>query len=60
MYYEVLWYKNENLENPTFKEFKTKKQALKFYEEHKKDTDKFGFWVTKRNEEGEVLKDLVY
>ena len=60
MNYECLWYLEEELQNPVFKEFRTKKQALDFYEKHKNDTDKFGWWVTKRDKDGFVVKDLIY
>lgn len=59
MYYEVLWYYEVD-GDCDFKEFKTRKQALQFYEKHKNDCDKFGFWVTKRNADGEVLEDIIY
>lgn len=60
MFYEVLWYGNEDFGDVDFKTFKTRKQALKFYEEHKNDKDKFYFWVTKRNKDGEVIEDIIY
>ena len=60
MFYEVLWYNEEECQNPNWMEFKTRKQAMEFYEKHKNDTDKFYFWVTKRNKEGEVVEDIIY
>lgn len=69
MYYEVLWYnkeENESVENSMqngdidCKEFKTKKQALAYYEKHKSDNDKCGWWVTKRDKDGFVIDDIVY
>lgn len=60
MFYEVLWYGNEEYEGVEFQEFKSRKQAIKFYEEHKSDKDKFYLWVTKRNKDGEVVEDLYY
>lgn len=59
MYFEVLWYLEKERMNPVFKEFKTKKGALNFYQKHKNDNDKFGFWVTKRDEDGYVVDDLI-
>jgi hypothetical protein len=36
------------------------RDALKFYNEHKNDDDKFDWWVTKRNADWEVVEDIVY
>ena len=63
--YEVLYYpsineKGDYTGDPITKEFKTKKSALNFYEKHKNDTDKFGWWVTARDEDGCVLDDIIY
>ena len=69
MYYECLWYcKTEDQsddETMQFgdidcKEFKTKKQALSYYEKHKNDPDRCGWWVTKRDEDGCVIEDYIY
>lgn len=68
-YYEALWYYKEEgqTEEMAFqfgdtdsKEFRTKKQAIAFYEKHKADTDKCGWWVTKRDDDGYVLEDIIY
>lgn len=58
-YYEVTWFTDKDLNNYDFKGFKTKKEALEFYNQHKNDADKFEFWVTYRDGEGFVLKDIV-
>lgn len=58
-HYEVLWY-DTNGENPQSKDFATRKQALAFYEKHKADTDKTGWWVTKRDEDWNVIEDIIY
>ena len=60
MSYEVLWYNDEKLNNPEFKEFRTRKQALNYYETHKNDPDHYGWWVTKRNSDYEVVEDIIY
>lgn len=68
IYYECLWYnkdpEQDDLEAMQFgdtesKEFKTKRQAVIFYNKHKNDPDKCGWWVTKRDEDGWVLDDIV-
>lgn len=64
--FEVLWYTGENEEDALLgssstKEFKTRKQALAFYEKHKNDPEKFAFWVTRRdNEYWDVIEDIIY
>lgn len=61
MFYELLWYdKRKGNEDPVWREFKTKKQALCYYEKIKNDNNLYDFWLTKRNEEGEVLEDIIY
>ena len=60
MYYEVLYYTDENDKDCIFLEFKTRNQALKYYNQHKDDADKFHFWVTKRDEDGFVVEDIIY
>ena len=68
-YYECLWYwKTEDqtddqamqFGDTDSKEFKTKKQALSYYEKHKNDPDRCGWWVTKRDEDGCVIDDIIY
>ena len=39
---------------------KQKKQALSYYELHKNDPDRCGWWVTKRDEDGCVIDDIIY
>lgn len=60
MYYECLWYETQELENANFQSFRTKKQALDFYEKHRNDEDKFGWWVTKRDKYDDVIEDIIY
>lgn len=49
-FYEALWFMDHDdiIEDVFTKEFKTKKQALDYYEKHKNDPDKYGWLVTKR------------
>lgn len=66
MHYEVFYY---NCSKEDFLEgrendyetigFRTRKQALKFYEQHKDDEDKAGWWITKRNKDWEVIEDII-
>lgn len=66
--FEALWYnkaENETVEHAMrcgdyeTKDFRTRKQALAFYEEHKNDADKCGWWVTHRNADWEVIEDII-
>lgn len=65
-YYEVLWYIKENendeemYENYDYLEFDNYREAMQFYHRHKYDLDKYGWWITKRDEEGFVIKDYIY
>ena len=65
-YYSVLWYTeyDEEKDQPVGdfeeKEFPTRQSALRFYDRHKKDADKFAWWVSSRDEEGFVIKDYIY
>lgn len=57
-YFEVLWY---DVNGKVYaEEFQRRNQAMKFYEQHKCDDDKFAFWVTKRDKDDNVLEDIVY
>lgn len=63
-YYEVLYYPRMNERgdyegDPITKEYKSKKQALAYYEKHKNDGDKFGWWVTYRDEDGYIIDDII-
>ena len=58
--YECLWYRDPELNDTVTKEFSTKKAALNFYEKHKNDPDKFGWWVTKRDEDWYAVEDLIW
>ena len=57
-YYEVLWYNNQD--DYDTKEFRSKKEALNYYEQHKNDADKINWWVTQRDEYGCVVEDIIY
>ena len=64
-YYSVLWQceideKGDPIGDFEEQEFKTKAKALNFYNKHKKDKDKHAFLVTKRNEEGFIIEDIIY
>lgn len=58
--YEVLWYTGPDMNDYRTKEFSTKQAAMNFYNKHKDDDDKFGWWVTKRDEDWYVVEDYVY
>ena len=59
MKYEVLWYEL-GCDDPQSKEFKTKKEAMAFYNSIKDDDDKCNFWVTKRDADWYVIEDIIY
>ena len=56
--YEVLWFEDGN-ESFETKEFSQRRSALKFYEEHKNDKEKYSFWVTRRDHEWNVIENIV-
>lgn len=56
--YEVLWYDLGN--NVHTKTFSTEEAAMAYYEKHKDDDLKWGWWVTKRDKDWNVLEDLVF
>ena len=58
--FEVLWYTDKELNNYETKEFKSRVAAMDFYNAHKNDKDKFGWWVTRRNSDRAVVEDIVY
>ena len=51
MKYEALWFcDHDNIKEDCFSvEFKTKNECMKYYQEHKDDSDKYGWLVTKRD-----------
>lgn len=62
--FEVLWYEGANEDeakqgDPYTKEFDNEKDAMDYYNLIKDDEGKFGFWVTERDEDWQVVKDLV-
>ncbi len=67
--FEALWYnrkENESIEEAMrngdydTKSFYTRKQVLAFYEAHKNDTDKCGWWITHRDSDWCVIEDIIY
>lgn len=57
--YEVLWYTSPEMCDYQTKEFSTRQAALNFYNEHKDDENKFGWWVTKRDKNWYVVEDII-
>lgn len=63
--FEVLWYEGAN-EQEAYqgdyhtKEFFTRKKAIAFYKDHKEDEGKFGWMVTHRNADWEIIEDIVW
>ena len=62
--FEVLWYEGDNAEDALrgdyhSKEFSTEQAAMRFYEKSKGDSDKYGFWVTERDSDWDVVRDIV-
>ena len=61
MYYEVAWWNDEEqMNDPEFLEFKTKQEALDYYDTHKNDANRYGWWVTQRDSRGYVVHDIIY
>ena len=63
--FEALWYEGEDEDeamngDPHTKEFKTRKEVMNFYEKHKNDKNKFGWWVTRRDSDWFVVEDIVF
>lgn len=62
--FEVLWYEGPSEEEAMkgdyqTKEFDNEKDAMDYYNFTKDDEGKYGFWVTERDENWEVVKNLV-
>ena len=62
--FEVLWYEGTNEKEAInngyiTEEFRTRKEALDFYEKHKNDANKFDWWITRRNADWEVIEDII-
>ena len=62
--FEVLWYEGDNEEDamqhdPITKEFDYETDAKDFYKFIKDDEGKFGFWVTERDPDWKVVKDII-
>lgn len=62
--FEVLWYEGDNAEDALqgdyhSKEFSSEQAAMRFYEKSKDDANKYGFWVTERDSDWDVVRDIV-
>ena len=63
--FEVLWYEGAteqeayNRGDYRTKEFYTRKKAIAFYNEHRNDEGKFGWWVTHRDSDWYVIEDII-
>lgn len=63
--FEALWYEGAT-EQEAYrgdyhtKEFYTRKKAVAFYNEHRNDQGKFGWLVTHRNADWDVIEDIIY
>ena len=57
-WFEVLYYTDHDgiIEDVFTEDFCTKEEALAYYEEHKIDSEKYGWKVTKRGHGFKVLK----
>ena len=61
MYFEVAWWNDEEqMNDPEFLEFKTKQEALDYYDSHKNEPNRYGWWVTQRDSRGYVVQDIIY
>ena len=58
--YEALWYIDESLETYETKEFSTRQALLNFYNKNKNEINHYGWWLTKRNSNWEVIEDIKY
>ena len=56
--FEVLWYEKGDTD-PKFKECSTKQAALNYYNKIKDNPNYYGFWVTKRNSDWEVVEEYI-
>ena len=57
--YEALWYTDKRMKGDyQTKEFASKQQMLNFYNQHKNDSDKFGWWLTRRDSDWNVVEDI--
>ena len=63
-YFEVLWYEGPNRREAMMgdflsESFETEEEALAKHEELKTKENVYSIWVTSRDEEGELVKDIV-
>lgn len=57
--YEALWYADKSMKGDyQTKEFASKQQMLTFYNQHKNDSDKFGWWLTRRDSDWNVIENI--
>lgn len=56
--FEVRWF--DEYGNVYTKEFARRKEALKYYHQHENDEEKYGWLVTKRNLNWEIVEDIIY
>lgn len=61
-FYEALWLSDhDGLIQDDFEEhFKTYEELMAFYEQHKYDKDKYGWHLTKRTYEFEILENYLH
>lgn len=57
--FEVGWFADEERNDYLSEEFDTETEAMAFYNAHKNDKDKFYFWVTERDEDWGVVRDII-
>lgn len=60
-WYEVMWFMDHDgvIQDCFTEDFTTSEDALKYYEEHKNDPDKYGWKVTKRGHGFKILKNYL-
>lgn len=59
MEYQVYYFEDEEMKSePVEHFFKSRRQALKYYNEHKGEG--FGWFVAKIDEDGFIVEDIIY
>lgn len=60
--FEVLRYETTDVEEACLmtEDFSTLKAAMNFYEKNKNDSKKFGWFITKRNSNWEIVETYIY
>ena len=64
-YYEVLWYEGKTEEeamqgDPKTAQFHSRLSAIDYYSVKKLELNRWGWWITKRNQDDEILEDIIY